>query len=525
VTYDLTRIDPREITVRPLRVVPAIVDHDPEAERAVLGAVMLDGDLWDVVSTIVDADDFALPSHAATWRALAALVARGVPLDVVTVAAELTAANRLNSVGGAQYLGELTDGIVTTAYVETHARMVREHSARRQVVAIARSLAARVLSGAPLGPLLAGAMGALESVPLPAIEAPTMARDVDAYFDALEGRAAPASKPVGLGLSDLDAALHGGLRMGSYLLLGLPGTGKTTLAMQWAAHIAATAGWVLFVSKEENRDRLRDALLAHLAHLPMAVVVHARENPSAPMLSADAFASLTVAASTLYGLRLRVADPSTAGCPSTVGDVVAMARGMTPRPVAIVIDNLGELVARGTYGARTDLATEEKMKDLRRAKNLLRIPIITLAHPTSAARSGARPRRLAEGDIAGGQASTRVCDGVLLMHREDLHPTRDHAKDPPTPGCVEIYSSKLRGLSSPLYVEALARTHEHRFISRLRPDADVWQAVEMTDPRPSGVRSTGGASVYDTAGDLPLDPAPYLGETRALDLGPQWGDE
>ena len=207
-----------------------------------------------------------------------------------------------------------------------------------------------------------------------------------------------------------------------------------------------------------------------------------------------------------------------------------MARGMRPAPVLIVIDNLGELAARGQYGTRTDLATEEKMRDLRRAKNFLKIPILTLAHPTSAARSGARPRRIAEGDIAGGQASTRVCDGVLLMHREDKHPTRDHTKDPPTPECVEIYSGKVRGVSRPVYVEAIARISEHRFVSRQTRDADVW-TQETVDPRPSHVRVRSaaqgdGAAIYNAAGDLPDDGAPvFRGESGRLDLGPQWTDD
>ena len=535
---DLSRRDPYEITVRPVRDARQAIDHDPDAARRGVGAVLVDDRgllVWERVSAIVEARDFAIQVHVDIFNAMSAIVARGVPLDVTTVCAELRAMNRINAVGGAQALGELPDAVVTPAHVETHARMVQEHSARRQVVTIIRALGAKVLSGAQLGPLLAAALGALESVPLPSVEAPTMADDVDAYFQQLEGRAPPSTAPVPLGLADLDFALHGGLRMGSYLLLGLPATGKTTLAVQRAAHVALTTGWVLFVSKEVNRGDLRDALLAHLAHLPLSRVVHARENPHAPALTADDLAALTHAASVLHRMRLRVTDPTTPGCPSTVAEVVAMARGMRPAPVLIVIDNLGELTARGQHGTRTDLATEEKMKDLRRAKNLLKIPILTLAHPTSAARSGARPRRIAEGDIAGGQASTRVCDGVLLMHREDKHPTRDHSKDPPTPECVEIYSGKVRGVSKPIYVEAIARINEHRFVSRQTRDADVWTQdnfsprVSMVHERSHGpVSASDGAAIYAAAGDLPDDGAPASrGESGRLalaDEGPQWTD-
>lgn len=130
----------------------------------------------------------------------------------------------------------------------------------------------------------------------------------------------------------------------------------------------------------------------------------------------------------------------------------------------------------------------------------------------------------------GWRASTRVCDGVLLMHREDKHPTRDHTKDPPTPECVEIYSGKVRGVSRPVYVEAIARISEHRFVSRQTRDADVW-TQETVDPRPSHVRVRSaaqgdGAAIYNAAGDLPDDGAPvFRGESGRLDLGPQWTDD
>lgn len=49
------------------------------------------------------------------------------------------------------------------------------------------------------------------------------------------------------------------------------------------------------------------------------------------------------------------------------------------------------------------------------------------------------------------------------MHREDRYVTRDHAVDPPTPGCVALYSTKVRGLSQALYWQVLAVPDEHRF--------------------------------------------------------------
>lgn len=503
----------------------ALWDHDPHAERALLGAVLLDfGDreeVWARASSALTVDSFGERRHKLIFAAMARLRDRGDGLDVATVAGELRDHNVIHAVsegrGGVEYLDSLFQHIRDLEQVDTYLRRILERQARRQVAGYARALLAKAQSPREaLAPLLAGALAALESVALPGVEAPTLDEDVDDYFAILEGKAPASTPPVPTGLAELDEALHGGLRMGSYFLLGLSGTGKTTMAAQWAAHIAATTGWVLFISKEENRDKLRDALLAHLGRVPYASVVRAREFPENPNLSADEMQRITDGANRLVGMRLRVLDPSRPGCPNTVTEVVAVARAMSPRPVAVFIDNLGELTARGSYGARTDLATEEKAKDLRRAKNLLKIPFITLAHPTGTPRSGAKPRRVTEADIAGGQPAVRITDGVIVMHCEDKHPTRGKGEESPAPGVVELYSGKVRGLSRPLYCEALAIVHEHRFASTRLRDGDPF-APAYAPPVAAGADSLDAYGAGDGLPDVDV-PAVQLGFD---DLGPQ----
>lgn len=505
--------------------VAQVVDHDLAAERAVLAAVLLDdtGDLWTWgrVSAIVDRAAFYSPQHAVVFDAMAALVARGVPVDVVTLAAELRAMDRLNTVGGAQFLGALTDEIPTLSHCESHARIVAEYAARRRTYQLARAFAAKVHGGTPLGALIAGMVSALDAVPIPGVEAPTMEADVDRYAATIAGEVAPSAPPVPTGIADLDAALCGGLRHGAYYLGGLPGDGKTTLMLQIAASIAAAVGWVLVISKEQDRAAVRDILLAHLARLPLAKVVLARENPHAAPLSPAELDRLYHAINVLRGMRLRVLDLSTAGCPRTIFDVVAVARAMRPGPVAVFIDNLGEMEARGQHGSRTDLATEEKAKDLRRAKDLLKIPFVTLVHPTQDAVRG--KGRLGISDIAGGGAIGRLCDGTIFLHDESRRPTRDHKKDPPTPGIVEIYTAKLRGPVGAAFCEVQRVTHEHRFASTRRRDQGG-QLIDddgVFDPSPSDAAVP---DAFDEGEGLPMDGAPvFHGETGALALAP--GDD
>jgi replicative DNA helicase len=117
--------------------------HDLEAERAVLGGVLLDNGALGAVGAVLAASDFYHPSHAVIFEAILALSSRSEPIDVVTLTTELRARERLNTVGGVQYLGELTDTVPTIAHIENHARIVADMAQVRRMIAVAHEIVAR----------------------------------------------------------------------------------------------------------------------------------------------------------------------------------------------------------------------------------------------------------------------------------------------------------------------------------------------------------------------------------------------
>jgi replicative DNA helicase len=80
--------------------------HSIEAERSVLGGLLLSGESWDAIAEIVDASDFYRPQHRMIFRQIALLIDRGEPIDVVTVADRLHVNGELEAAGGHQYLSE-----------------------------------------------------------------------------------------------------------------------------------------------------------------------------------------------------------------------------------------------------------------------------------------------------------------------------------------------------------------------------------------------------------------------------------
>ena len=94
-----------------------------EAERSVLGALLISSDSWDGVAEVVAAGDFYRPEHRAIFRQIALLVDRGEPVDVITVADRLLATGELDAAGGHTYLAELAEQTPTASNGELTLRL------------------------------------------------------------------------------------------------------------------------------------------------------------------------------------------------------------------------------------------------------------------------------------------------------------------------------------------------------------------------------------------------------------------
>ena len=119
-----------------------IPPHSLEAERAVLGGILLDNASLNSVLEMLTADDFYAVGHQEMFRVMCELFARGEPLDTVTVRAGLVNKSKLQLAGGDEYLLGLTNTIPTVANIEAHSRIVREKSVVRRLILACHEVAA-----------------------------------------------------------------------------------------------------------------------------------------------------------------------------------------------------------------------------------------------------------------------------------------------------------------------------------------------------------------------------------------------
>ena len=119
-----TEIIPREKTL----------PHNAEAERTVLGAVLVDGSTFNSAAEILTRDDFYREAHRRIFDAMAALAERSGTIDLVTVKDELVKGSALENVGGGAYLAGLIDGMPRIVNVEAWSRIIKEKAALRNLI-------------------------------------------------------------------------------------------------------------------------------------------------------------------------------------------------------------------------------------------------------------------------------------------------------------------------------------------------------------------------------------------------------
>ena len=117
-----------------MEVVTRVPPHSNEAEVSVLGSVLLDNDALVQLGDTVSAEMFYREGHRKIFTAMRGLTERGEPVDLVTLAEELTVRGQLDEVGGLSYLIGLSEHVPTSAYVETYARLVQEKYTLRQLI-------------------------------------------------------------------------------------------------------------------------------------------------------------------------------------------------------------------------------------------------------------------------------------------------------------------------------------------------------------------------------------------------------
>src|SRR5260221_12906307 len=121
--------------------------HNLEAERSVLGAILLHNDAFNPAAEVIDAGDFFRDAHRRIFDKMVKLSERGDAIDLVTLKEELGRAGEIDEVGGPAYIAALVDGVPRSTNVEHYARIIKETATLRSLSFSANKILANAYQG------------------------------------------------------------------------------------------------------------------------------------------------------------------------------------------------------------------------------------------------------------------------------------------------------------------------------------------------------------------------------------------
>lgn len=417
-----------------------------EAERAVLGALLLDEQAIIKIANLLKAEHFYNPHHSIIYENILELFEKRKPIDVLTLTNLLKQKKKLTTIGGAAYLSELVNSVPTSTHIEEYAGIVKEKSTRRGLIHVSAFLSEIAFDeNEKLDAILDNAEQELFKITEDSIEKDFV--HVSKLLEQAYERAEEADKMrdkvrgVKSGYKLLDSILGGFQKSDLVILAARPSVGKTSLALDIARHAATKEGKnVGFFSLEMSNMQLMDRILAMQVNANLWDLRMGK-------LPDEAFERLADAMGVLSESGLFIDD--TPGL--HIMEMRTKARRMMSehRLDMIIVDYLQLMQGRNREN-RVQEVSEISMF-LKNIARELDIPVLALSQLSRAVES--RTTRIPQlSDLRESGSIEQDADVVIFIHREELYnPETDRKgiadlviakhRNGPT-GTVELYFVK-----------------------------------------------------------------------------------
>ena len=422
-----------------------------EAERAVLGSMLLSREAAEACGAELRPEDFGSLAARVVFTAMQGLLGAGQAVDTVTVLAALQREGSLDSVGGAPYIARLGVEVPSAANARHYVDIVQDASRRRTLVAGLREAEKAAQAGE------ADYIGLAQE----AVEA---ARAIGSGGAAPVGREAldaverigqrDAAHPTGFG--DLDWYLGGGLHDGDLIILGArPSMGKTALALNLALHAALAGEAVAVVTLEMTKEQLLQRAAFCLAGVD---AYSAARGIGAQRLIA--------AAERLSKTRLYVFEPP-GPTPQQVQAACYRVRQREKRLGLVVVDYLQLMETRSRKNSSRAEDVAEVSRAMKRLAKALRCPVLALSQLNRALEGRANKRPMLA-DLRESGALEQDADVVGLLHRPGYgNPQADQ-------GAAERILAKNRNGAT----DTLALIWEGKYMRFSDPNGQGWAERE-----------------------------------------------
>jgi replicative DNA helicase len=410
--------------------------HNLEAERSVLGAILVHNDAFNLAAQVIDSRDFYRDAHRRIFDKMVSLNERHHAIDFVTLKEELSRAGEIDEVGGPAYVASLADGVPRATNVEYYARIVKEKATLRNLIFAANKILTNAYEADQESDLILdeaeSSIFAVADDRLKAGFVP-MHQLVKDSFPKIEQLFEQKRLITGVptGFVDLDEMTRG-LQGGDLVIVAArPSMGKTSLVLNIAQHVAVQPDHTVgFFSLEMSKESLFLRLLTSEAQIDSHRLMSGA-------IGQKDYGRISHALETLSAMSLFIDDTANIG----VLEMRAKARRLQAehRLSLLVVDYIQLMSGRGRFENRT-LELASISRSLKGLAKELSIPIVVLSQLSRApeSRSDHRPQL---SDLRESGALEQDADVVVLIYRDDAY-----NRDPNSPdaGTAELIVAKQR---------------------------------------------------------------------------------
>jgi replicative DNA helicase len=407
-----------------------------EAEESILSAVLIDSStLLDIIE-ILSPEDFYRTAHQKIFAAITELYAKSEPIDLVTVANKLKEKGQLEDMGGATYLAQLVDTVPLAVNAEHYARIIRDKSSLRKLIAQANIIVNRCFEDrGDVDEVINFAEKSIFEISENKLKRSffPVSDLINGNIDALEERQGSGSMLTGVpsGFTRLDQLTSGFQGSDLIIVAARPSMGKTSFALNVARNAAVDSNVpVAIFSLEMSKEQLSMRLLTSEARIDSSRL-------RGGFFNEDDWERLTNAAGILEQAPIYIDDSADV----TPMDIRAKARRLkADKGLGLVIIDYLQLMRGSTSKERRDLEISEISRSLKILAKELNVPVLALSQLNRMLeqRSDKRPML---SDLRESGALEQDADLVAFIYRDEVY---NQDENNPKRGKAEIILGKQR---------------------------------------------------------------------------------
>ncbi|RYY00671.1 replicative DNA helicase, partial [bacterium] len=351
-----------------------------DAERAVIGSMLLDKEAVSKVLEMLFSESFYVPNHQVIFETIKELYVRNSPIDIVTVTDALQSKLILDDVGGYTYLLDLTESVPTTANVEQYAKIVEEKNIRRELIKASNEIIKEayessedislVLDKAEKNIFTIGQKRSTKDlIHIKDTLVSNFNNIAETYHDG--SKIDVLRSGVSTGISSLDEVISGLNAPDLLIIAARPAMGKTAFCLNIATNVALKEkAPVAIFSLEMSRDQIAQRILSAEA----GISSYHMKNGN---ISQDMWESLTDAVGRLYGMPIYI-DDSGSLSPMEMRAKVRRLKAQHKKLGVVIVDYLQLMEGGGTDANRVQ-EISKVTRSLKRLAMEMQVPVIALS--------------------------------------------------------------------------------------------------------------------------------------------------